>query len=156
YRSPELLTAPDAAHASADFYSLSAMFYELLVNVVPTGFWQPPSEMRPDVPKGVDKLIERGLSNNPRNRPQTAAEFLSALDEATNAAPKHDAKPTPVPPPPPKQPEPVIADVKGPTPAPPPAAQKPKNRTLQIIIGIVVAILGIFGIIGGIQEMTGG
>lgn len=82
YMAPEQITAPDAAAPSADLYSLSVMFYELLVGVVPQGHWQPPSGGRSDVPPAVDKLIERGLSNNPRQRPQNVAEYGRALAEA--------------------------------------------------------------------------
>ena len=82
YMAPEQITAPDAAQPSADLYSLSVMFYELLVGVVPQGHWQPPSGGRSDVPPAVDKLIERGLANNPRVRPQTVADYGKALTDA--------------------------------------------------------------------------
>lgn len=85
YMAPEQITAPDAAQPSADLYSLSVMFYELLVGVVPQGHWQPPSGGRSDVPPAVDKLIERGLANNPRVRPQNVAEYGKALAEAMKA-----------------------------------------------------------------------
>ncbi len=82
YMAPEQITAPDAAQPSADLYSLSVMFYELLVGVVPQGHWQPPSGGRSDVPPAIDKLIERGLANNPRVRPQSVAEYGQLLAEA--------------------------------------------------------------------------
>lgn len=85
YMAPEQITAPDAAQPSADLYSLSVMFYELLVGVVPQGHWQPPSGGRSDVPPAIDKLIERGLSNNPRVRPQNVAEYGRLLTEAMKA-----------------------------------------------------------------------
>jgi uncharacterized membrane protein YhaH (DUF805 family)/tRNA A-37 threonylcarbamoyl transferase component Bud32 len=84
YMAPEQITAPDAAQPAADLYSLSVMFYELLVGVLPQGHWQPPSGGRSDVPPAIDKLIERGLSNNPRVRPQSVAEYGKALAEAMN------------------------------------------------------------------------
>lgn len=82
YMAPEQITAPDAAQPSADLYSLSVMFYELLVGVVPQGHWQPPSAGRSDVPAAIDDLIQRGLSNNPRQRPQSVAEYAQALNAA--------------------------------------------------------------------------
>ena len=84
YMAPEQITAPDSAQPAADLYSLSVMFYELLVGVLPQGHWQPPSGGRSDVPAAIDKLIERGLSNNPRVRPQSVAEYGKALAEAMN------------------------------------------------------------------------
>jgi serine/threonine protein kinase len=86
YMAPEQITAPDAALPSADLYSLSVMFYELLVGVVPQGHWQPPSAGRSDVPPAIDKLIERGLSNSPRQRPQSVAEYGKALAEAMSGS----------------------------------------------------------------------
>lgn len=82
YMAPEQITNPDSAGPAADFYSLSVMFYELLVDVLPQGHWQPPSGGRSDVPTGIDALIERGLSNRPANRPQTSKEYLDALELA--------------------------------------------------------------------------
>ena len=85
YMAPEQITAPDSAQPAADLYSLSVMFYELLVGVLPQGHWQPPSGGRSDVPAAIDKLIERGLANSPRMRPQNVAEYGKALSEAMNA-----------------------------------------------------------------------
>lgn len=82
YMAPEQITNPESAGPAADFYSLSVMFYELLVDVLPQGHWQPPSGGRSDVPTGIDTLIERGLSNRPANRPQTSKEYLDALELA--------------------------------------------------------------------------
>ena len=81
YMAPEQLTSPDMVGPSADLYALSVMFYELLMDVVPQGHWQPPSGGRGDVPRTIDVWIERGLSNRPQNRPQTAAEYLEMLDQ---------------------------------------------------------------------------
>lgn len=85
YMAPEQITAPDAAQPAADLYSLSVMFYELLVGVLPQGHWQPPSGGRSDVPAAIDRLIEKGLANNPRVRPQSVAEYGKALAEAMNS-----------------------------------------------------------------------
>ena len=82
YMAPEQLTAPDAAQASADLYSLSVIFYELLVGVVPQNYWQPPSGGRADVPVALDQLIQKGLSLSPRTRYQSVAEYRVALDAA--------------------------------------------------------------------------
>ncbi|MDP3492226.1 MAG: serine/threonine-protein kinase [Hyphomonadaceae bacterium] len=112
YMSPEQIASPDAVRPSADIYALSAIFYELLIGVAPTGSWQPPSQGREDVPPALDRLIERGLSNNPRGRPQTADEYLEELDRAMAKpdAPKPPPIPGPAPPPAPKPLE--IAGVK--------------------------------------------
>ena len=82
YMAPEQITNANSAGPSADFYSISVMFYELLVDVLPQGHWQPPSGGRSDVPTAIDALIEKGLSNRPANRPQSAKEYLDALEVA--------------------------------------------------------------------------
>ena len=84
YMAPEQVTNADSAGPSADLYSLSVIFYELLVDVLPQGHWQPPSGGRSDVPKTIDALIERGLSNRPANRFQEAREYRRALVDAVN------------------------------------------------------------------------
>jgi len=86
YMAPEQITAPDMAGPSADLYSVSVMFYELLTGVLPQGQWRPPSRGRRDVPPGIDRLIEAGLSNRLRSRPQTASEYLQALASLVQAA----------------------------------------------------------------------
>jgi serine/threonine protein kinase len=84
YMSPEQVTNPDTATPAADLYSLSVLFYELLVDVLPQGHWQPPSGGRSDVPPGIDQLIEQGLSNRPSSRPQSAEEYRARLVAAVN------------------------------------------------------------------------
>ena len=94
YMAPEQITNADSAGPPADLYSASIIFYELLVDVLPQGHWQPPSGGRSDVPEGIDALIEQGLSNRPANRPQSAAEYRKLLVDAVNlTAPKTSKKP---------------------------------------------------------------
>lgn len=84
YMAPEQITNADSAGAAADLYSVSVIFYELLVDVLPQGHWQPPSGGRSDVPKTIDALIERGLSNRPANRLQSAKDYRKTLVDAVN------------------------------------------------------------------------
>lgn len=87
YMAPEQITHADTVGPEADLYSLSVIFYELLVDVLPQGHWQPPSGGRSDVPQGIDLLIERGLSNRPANRPSTASVYRKKLVDAVNIGP---------------------------------------------------------------------
>lgn len=84
YMAPEQITNADSAGPPADIYSSSVMFYELLVGVLPQGHWQPPSGGRSDVPIGIDELIEKGLSNRPANRAQSATEYRKSIVDAVN------------------------------------------------------------------------
>ncbi len=107
YRAPEALTAAgsDLQH-SADIYSVSMIFYELLAGVPLAGHWQAPSTGRKDVPPAVDALIQNGLSNNPRRRPQSAEDYRKALSEALGTGYRNDPKPAPKPPEPRPDPKP--------------------------------------------------
>ncbi len=111
YRAPEALTiSGEALQPSADIYSVSMIFYELLTGVALAGHWQAPSADRKDVPPAVDALIQVGLSNAPRRRPQSAEEFCKQLEAALGEGvdpkpgpkPKPDRKPDPKPDPGPK------------------------------------------------------
>ena len=82
YMAPEQIRNANAANESADLYSLSKIYYELIVGVLPTGHWQPPSDGRSDVPVGIDRLIERGLSLNRDLRPQNAAQYRQLIKTA--------------------------------------------------------------------------
>ncbi|MEO9970854.1 MAG: serine/threonine-protein kinase [Hyphomonadaceae bacterium] len=79
YMAPEQVRNANAAEATADLYSVSKIFYELNVGVLPSGHWQPPSGGRSDVPAQIDALIERGLKNNRDLRPQSAAEYRDLM-----------------------------------------------------------------------------
>lgn len=85
YMAPEQITNPSTAGPPADLYSLSIIFYELLMDVLPQGHWQPPSGGRSDVPHAIDALIEKGLSNRPASRQQNVAEYQAELTAALNA-----------------------------------------------------------------------
>lgn len=82
YMAPEQVRNANAANAAADIYSISNIFYELIVGVVPKGHWQPPSDGRSDVPRGIDALIQKGVSLNRDVRPQSAAEYREAIQAA--------------------------------------------------------------------------
>ena len=103
YMAPEQEEAADTVDATADIYSLSVIFYELLMGNRPNSRWEPISRHRREVPHELDALIERGLSVYQRARPASAAEFSTALDAAlAGAAPTPGPRvPDPEPPPPP-------------------------------------------------------
>ena len=79
YMAPEQGTMPDTVRPSADPYSLSIMFYEPLIGVPPQRHWQPPSRGRADVPQAIDTLIEGGIADHARSRPQSVVEYRNAL-----------------------------------------------------------------------------
>ncbi|MEZ6030827.1 MAG: serine/threonine-protein kinase [Hyphomonadaceae bacterium] len=151
YMAPEQVTAPEATQASADFYSLSVIFYELLIGVVPKGHWQPPSGGRSDVPPAIDKLVERGLSNNPRQRPHTAQHYLAELESALAG---QDMRPQPAP-----QPGPSPQPAPQPQPAPAGAGANPFLAFFQNMTPMKMGIVGVVIILvigGGFAAMLEG
>jgi serine/threonine protein kinase len=84
YMAPEQKTAADTVGPPADLYAVSAIFYELLLGVAPTGRWAPLSKERGDLPAGIDGVIDKGLSSRPRSRYQNAQEYLKAISEIRN------------------------------------------------------------------------
>ncbi|MCI4644104.1 MAG: serine/threonine protein kinase [Hyphomonadaceae bacterium] len=99
YMAPEQKTNPERAGPPADLYSVSKIFYELLVTILPSDHWQPPSGGRTDVPGGIDELIRRGLSTQPNLRPQSAADYIAMLKTAVNTGhlPQMPQPPSPEP-----------------------------------------------------------
>jgi serine/threonine protein kinase len=92
YMPPEQVTAEKIDHR-ADLYAMGAVLFELLAlrhyiargpipimlrrSVEPT--FEPPSRFRPDVPRGLDEVLQKALELDPNQRFQSAAEFLTAI-----------------------------------------------------------------------------
>jgi hypothetical protein len=108
---PEQMTSGDTVGPSADIYSLAVIFYEMLMEFAPQGRFDPVSKSRPEVPKALDALLEKGMAGHRKSRYQSAADFERALDAALEPAapePDDDEVPPPYDPPkpPPRQPDP--------------------------------------------------
>ncbi|HPR64047.1 MAG TPA: SpoIIE family protein phosphatase [Thermoanaerobaculia bacterium] len=78
-----------------DLYSVGVIVYEMLTGEVPfedTDVYrlldkvledtpQPPSLYRSDIPEGLENIILRAMEKDPRNRYQTAEDFLHAIEQ---------------------------------------------------------------------------
>ena len=85
--------------ARADIFSLGILAYELLTGVKPFAgeTWTavlfkimneeppPPSQVRPDLPKGVDRVIAHAVAKDAATRTPDAASFARELREAVSA-----------------------------------------------------------------------
>lgn len=122
YMAPEQMTAADVVGPAADLYSLSVMFYELLMEALPQAGWEPVSAHRPDVPKEIDELLRKGLSVRPRSRIASVADYVAALDAALHRpAPRAVVQPVARP----------AVEVPSPTPAPTPPSAAPAQSDWQ-------------------------
>ena len=79
YMAPEQQIAAVNADRRSDLYSLGVLCYECLTGRFPVGRFKLPSELRPDLPKGIDEFIERALQSEPKDRFQEAGEMKQAL-----------------------------------------------------------------------------
>ena len=95
YMAPEQC-ADNKTDERSDIYSLGVILYEMIAGRPPFDgptttaiaikhIQEPPppiEQLRPDVPVGLRNLIMQSLAKSPSERPQTAQEFGSRLDEA--------------------------------------------------------------------------
>ena len=83
YMAPEQRRDAHAVDHRADLYSSGVVLYELLTGDVPVGAFVPPSRARPEVARGLDRVVERALAPGPERRFQSAAEMAAALENAS-------------------------------------------------------------------------
>jgi len=105
YMAPEQAAAdPDVDHR-ADIYAFGITAYEMLTGHPPFAGMSPRAllaarmtqdpptvcSLRPEVPAALDTLVMNCLKREPGERPQTAAELLSALDDPSMVSGAHTA-----------------------------------------------------------------
>jgi len=78
YVAPEMIAGAPPSPA-ADVFSLGMILYEVLAGRPPSGTVVPVSQVAPEVPAGVDSIIERALSRSPQARWASPGELKRAL-----------------------------------------------------------------------------
>jgi streptogramin lyase len=84
YMSPEQWRGEQVGPA-ADVYSLGCVLYESLTGVVP--YARQAGDVEPEMPTGLDAVIERAVAKNPAERYATAGELIEAARERQGATP---------------------------------------------------------------------
>jgi serine/threonine-protein kinase len=107
YMSPEQAAADPNVDHRADIYSLGCVAYEMLSGTPPFAgrtpqqtlaahvMTEPPSidATRPDIPSPLASLVMRCLAKSPGERPQSATDIVSSLDEMTTTSGAHRSAP---------------------------------------------------------------
>jgi len=109
YRAPELVKSekesfPAEATIASDLYSIGLIFYELLTGELPFEnvdqmmeadgkFPIPPSQHKPDLPKGIDEWAQKFCEFDPEDRHASAAIARKALDDLILPEAKNNTKP---------------------------------------------------------------
>src|SRR5688572_3990510 len=100
YMSPEQVQRPTAADTRSDIYSLGVSLYQLCTGRVPfqgnhfsvmmahvNEVPRPPSELRPDLPPPLERLILDAMAKDPAARPASCEEFQQRLELALEHIP---------------------------------------------------------------------
>jgi DNA-binding beta-propeller fold protein YncE len=84
YMSPEQWRGERVGPA-ADVYSLGCVLYEALTGIVP--YARKDADTEPEIPKGLDAVIERAVAVDPAERYPTAGALIEAARECQGATP---------------------------------------------------------------------
>jgi serine/threonine protein kinase len=77
YMAPELSSPSAGGTSQTDIYSVGVMLYELLCGQTPMGTYLSPSQIRDDLPKHVDDIVDLALAANAEDRYPTARDMIN-------------------------------------------------------------------------------
>jgi serine/threonine protein kinase len=91
YLAPEV-AAGAAPSPASDVFSLTAILYELVTGHAPTAPPWPATQVNSDLPKGIDKIIDRGLASLPETRFARPSQLIAEVGTlmSNHASPKKD------------------------------------------------------------------
>jgi hypothetical protein len=80
YMAPEQREAAREADSRADIYASAVVLYEMLTGELPIGRFELPSRKVPKVDKRIDRIVDRGLAKDPRQRYERASAMGRELE----------------------------------------------------------------------------
>jgi serine/threonine protein kinase len=81
YMAPELYTDPMAAGPQGDIYALGIIFYELLTRKLPGRRSPMPSQLNPNLPRGIDDIFDRMTRDSRAERYTSVDDILDDIDK---------------------------------------------------------------------------
>ncbi len=82
YMAPELTSPTSGGGPQADVYSCGVLLYELLTGQTPRGTYLSPSQIREDLPPGIDDIVDLALASNADDRFPTARDMMNAIQRS--------------------------------------------------------------------------
>ena len=125
YMAPEQVETPGDVDHRADIYSLGVVFYEMLTGELPLGRFAPPSEKSTADPR-LDEVVFRTLAKDPANRPQSAGEVKTQVENIADT---------------PRLPSPVAGAAAPPTVSP--SLKKKTPMWGKVALAAALALLGL-------------
>lgn len=92
YLAPELKSFEPVATGRSDIYSAGVVFYEMLTGQAPVGTFLPPTQVRPELPKLVDDVVELAMANAPEDRYRNARDLVNGIQRVFEAAASEPAE----------------------------------------------------------------
>jgi len=86
YLAPELKGFDPTPTPRSDIYAAGVLFYEMLTGQAPVGTFLAPSQIRPDLPKLADDVVELAMANSPEDRYRTARDLANGVQRVFETA----------------------------------------------------------------------